>query len=134
MGPERRLAIGLFVLRLGAGGFMLFAHGLPKLLNFSQRAARFADPLHIGSPASLTLATAGEFLCSLLVMLGLFTRPAAAGALVTMLVAGLLQHAGDPFGKKELALLYAVAFATLLLTGPGSLSLDAWRARRRGRR
>ena len=56
--------------------------------------------------------------------------PAALTTLITMLVAGLVQHAADPWAKKELALLYAVAFATLLFTGPGAWSVDA-RLRRR---
>ena len=37
----------------------------------------------------------------------------------------------DPWGKKELALLYAVPFATLLLTGAGSWSLDGLLPRRK---
>jgi putative oxidoreductase len=128
---DRAHAFGLLLLRLGAGAFMLVGHGLPKVLTFAEKAAKFADPLHIGSRASFTLAASAEALGAALVALGLFTRPAAASVVVTMLVAGLLQHAHDPFARKELALLYAVAFAAVLLTGPGPLSLDAWIARRR---
>ena len=41
------------------------------------------------------------------------------------LVAVFVQHAADPFGKKELALLYLVPALTLLFTGAGRFSLDA---------
>lgn len=122
--------LGLLILRLGAGGFLLFAHGVPKLLSAADKAAHFPDPLHIGSVPSFALAAGAESLGALLVVLGLLTRPAALTALMTMLVAGLVQHAADPWAKKELALLYAVAFAALLFTGPGAWSVDARLQRR----
>lgn len=103
---------------------MAASHGWPKLESFSAKSASFADPLGIGSTASLALATAAEFFGSVFVIAGLGTRFASGALLITMLVAGLIQHAGDPFGRKELALLYAVIFATLIFTGPGRLSID----------
>ncbi len=39
-------------------------------------------------------------------------------------VAFFMVHAGDPFGKKELAFVYLVIFTALALTGPGRFSLD----------
>ncbi len=129
--PKSKLDLGLLLLRLGAGAFMLFGHGLPKLLAFSEKAARFADPLGMGPLPSFVAATTAETLGALLVLLGLLTRPAAVVLTFTMLVAGLIQHGGDPWAKKELALLFACVFGSLLFTGPGALSLDAWLARRR---
>jgi putative oxidoreductase len=123
--------LGLLLLRLGAGAFMAFSHGLPKLLAFSEKAAHFPDPLHIGSVPSFVLASGAEFFGSLLLVVGLFTRPAALSLVITMLVAGLIQHAPDPWAKKELPLLFGTAFATLALAGAGGFSLDAWWARRR---
>ena len=41
-----------------------------------------------------------------------------------MLVAVLVVHGAGPFAEKEIALLYLVPFVTLLLTGPGKISLD----------
>jgi putative oxidoreductase len=127
---DKSLAYGLWLLRLGSGTFMV-VHGAKKLAHFSQLSATFSDPLHIGSAASLTLASGAELLGAFLVALGLFTRPAALSVLFTMLVAGLIQHAPDPWAKKELALLYAVVFGALALTGAGTYSLDHWRALRR---
>lgn len=51
--------------------------------------------------------------------------------LVTMVVAAFVVHGADPFGKKELALLYGAGALTLMLTGAGRLSIDALVARRR---
>ena len=125
--------LGLLILRLGVGSFLLFAHGLPKLLAAADKAAHFPDPLRIGHVPSFVLAAGAESLGALLVALGLFTRPTALTALITMLVAGLVQHAPDPWAKKELALLYAVPFATLLLAGAGTWSLDGLLQRRKAR-
>jgi putative oxidoreductase len=73
-----------------------------------------------------------EVLGGLLLALGLFARPAAACVAVTMLVAAFVVHAGDPFGRRELALAYACVAIGVLLAGPGRYSLDAWwRSRRR---
>ena len=42
-------ALGLLLLRLGAGGLLLYGHGWAKLMHYSERAAHFPDPLGIGS-------------------------------------------------------------------------------------
>ena len=67
-------ALGLLLLRLGAGGLLLYGHGWAKLMHYSQRAAHFPDPLGIGSPRSLMLVIFAEVLCSVMVMLGFATR------------------------------------------------------------
>lgn len=109
---------------------MLLGHGLPKLLEFPERSATFGDPLGVGSEVSLSLAILGEVVASALIVVGLGTRLAAVPLLVTMLVAALVVHADDPWGRKEFALLYAVPAVTLLLTGAGRFSIDGWITRR----
>lgn len=117
--------IGLLILRLGFAGILVLSHGLPKLQKFSQYAGVFPDPLHVGSKFSLILAIFGELICGALVTAGLATRIACVPVVITMLVAFGVVHAADPWVKKEMALLYAIPFITLMLTGPGRLSLDA---------
>jgi putative oxidoreductase len=119
-----RLDIGLLVLRLGFGGTILLGHGLGKLMGYSTMAATFADPLGMGGKMTLILAIFAEFFCSLLVVIGLSARLATIPLIGTMLSAFLIVHAADPFRVKEMALLYLFAFVTLLLTGPGTFSID----------
>ncbi|WP_437190689.1 DoxX family protein [Planctomicrobium sp. SH527] len=118
-------SIGLLVLRVSFGMMMLAAHGYGKLMGFSNLAGTFPDPLGIGSSTiSLILAIFAEFFCSVLIVLGLFTRLAAIPLIVTMLVAITVVHGDDPWAKKELAVAYLAAFTTILITGSGPLGLD----------
>jgi len=114
---------------------MLFlGHGWAKITHFGERAGHFADPIHIGSAPGFTLVVFAEIFCSALVALGLLTRLAVVPIVVFMLIAGLIQHAHDPWNVKELAFLYLTAFLPLLFTGPGRLSIDAliWKKRPSG--
>jgi putative oxidoreductase len=125
---ERRellLNVGLLVLRIGMGSFMLFGHGWGKLANFSQKSASFPDPLGVGSFMSLSLVIGAEVLCAGALILGLATRLAAIPLAFTMVVAAFVIHADDPWQKKEFALLYLVPFVALMCTGAGKYSLDS---------
>jgi putative oxidoreductase len=130
---ESLASFGLLLLRAGAGGALLSAHGWGKIMEFSQRAAGFQDPLHVGSPASLALVVFAEVFCSLAVILGFLTRLAVVPLLIFFSVAFFIQHRADPFRVKELALVYAVPFAALLFTGGGRFSVDSWLGKKLGR-
>ncbi len=108
---------------------MLLGHGLPKLMTFGEKLHRFPDPIGVGSEVSLTLAVFAEVVCAGLIAVGFATRLATIPLLVTMLVAALVIHGDDPWARKEFALLYAIPALTLLLTGPGKLSVDAARGK-----
>jgi len=118
-------SFGLILLRVAAGGMMLYAHGWGKLTGFSEMSGKFLDPLGIGSMPSLALAVFAEVFCAALVMIGLGTRVAAIPLLVTMIVAAFLVHGAEPFAKKELALLYGTAVLALVFTGAGKFSADS---------
>lgn len=119
--------LGLLLLRAVMAGFMLFGHGLPKVLAYAEKSATFRDPLGVGSEVSFALAVFAEFVCAALVLAGAFTRYALVPLIITMAVAGLIVHAPDPFAKKELALMFAAGYTALLLLGPGRFSVDGVR-------
>lgn len=121
----RKTDIGLLLMRVGVGSFMLFAHGWGKLSSFAEKADTWADPIGLGPTLSLSLAIFAEFFCSLAIILGIGTRAAAIPLLITMLVAAGIVHADDPWGKKEFALLYGWVFIGLIFTGAGRYSLDS---------
>lgn len=126
-GPSQDLVIslGLLVLRLGAGGLLFGAHGWSKLMNIAERAPKFADPIGLGPSASFGLVVFAEVLCTGFVMVGLLTRLSTVPILIFLGVAAFIQHANDPWLRRELPLLFAVPFLALLFTGGGKFSLDA---------
>ncbi len=115
--------LGLAILRILPSAFML-THGIPKFQKLISGNTEFPNPLGIGSAPSLFLTVVGEFLCPILIIIGFKTRWAAIPAAITMAVAAFVVHGSDPFGKKELALLYFVCFAVVFLLGPGKYSID----------
>ena len=103
---------------------MAYSHGWGKLQGVLSGDLSFADPIGIGEMPSLILAIFAEFVCGVLVALGLFTRAALIPLIITMAVAVLVVHGDDPFQKKEFALLYLVPFITLFFSGAGRFSVD----------
>ena len=121
---DTSFAIAMFILRVGAGSLMMVNHGFDKLMHFSEKAGRFADPFGIGSTASLSMVVFAEFFCAVFIILGLFTRLACIPLIIAMSIALFMAHKGEFFGEGEMAGLYLVCFLTLLFTGPGKASLD----------
>ena len=115
--------IGLLLLRVGFSGSML-THGYGKLAKVISGNFKFADPLGLGEAPSLILATFGEFICPILIIIGFKTRWAAAPAAFTMLVAAFITHWSDPYSTKEMAVLYLIGFTSITLLGPGKYSMD----------
>ncbi|MAN27818.1 MULTISPECIES: DoxX family protein [Mesonia] len=116
--------LGLLIFRVGVSALML-PHGYGKLMQFfSEEKIAFADPIGIGEMASLALTVFAEFICSILIILGLGTRLAAIPLLITMLVAIFIVHASDGMSHQELPLLYLFSYILLMLTGSGKYSLD----------
>lgn len=136
-------SLGLLILRVGIGGYML-THGWGKLQMLT--AGNFemmGDPVGLGPQVSLVLITLAEFLCAILVILGLGTRFAAVPLICGMAVAAFVAHGGDPWtsgsaarlfmsgeaeswASKEPALMYLFVFLSLIFTGAGRFSIDGW--------
>lgn len=116
-------SFGLLLLRVGLG-LMMLTHGYPKFQNLIAGNFQFGDPIGLGVEVSFILAVMAEFLCSILLILGLFSRFALIPLMVTMAVALFVVHISDPFGTQEKSAFYLLAFFFLFITGPGKYSLD----------
>lgn len=114
----------LLLARIAVGAFLL-THGIPKLQNLMAGNIKFGDPLGIGATPSLILVVFAEVICSVLLILGLATRFASIVLIINMGVAAFVAHAGQPFGKKELALLYLVFFVGFFILGGGRYAMDS---------
>jgi putative oxidoreductase len=126
------VAWGHFILRVTAGLMIFYIHGWHKLegwIAYLQdgtpwKLAEEVAEMHFPAPlASAVAATGVQFICSLFLISGLFTRINAA-LLVGVLGGAVFQNllAGrDP----QVAILYTLIVAALALMGGGRFSLDA---------
>jgi putative oxidoreductase len=120
------VSIALLFLRMSAGVFML-THGVGKLpMLVGDGPIQFANPIGVGVTASLALTVFAEVFCSVFLIFGLATRVSAIPLIINMLVAALIVHAPDVFGKKELPLLYSAVYFAIALAGAGKYSVDHW--------
>lgn len=125
--------IAPLVLRIGTG-LVLMPHGAQKLFALFggdglQATGEWMDSigLHPGLLMA-TLAGSAEFFGGLALLLGLFTRPAAALTTITMLVAIFAYHYGNGFFLDndgwEYALILLICSLSLIFSGAGRFSLD----------
>ncbi len=140
--PENDVAATVLRLTLG---IVMFPHGAQKALGwfggqgFSATLQGFQQ--HMGIPMPLAfLVIVAEFLGAIALVIGLFTRVAAFGIAMIMLVAALMVHrthgffmnwmgnqAGEGIEYHLLALGIAIA---LMIRGGGAVSADSKLARR----
>ena len=117
--------LSLLLLRITFGGLMFLNHGLGKFNRLTGgEEIKFMDFMGLGPEISLGLVVLAEAVCAILIVLGLFTRLATIPLIITMLVAIFMVHWNDPFGDKEMALLYLIPFITLFFSGAGKYSID----------
>jgi putative oxidoreductase len=128
------LAAGLLIFRVLAGFALLRVHGWEKVANYAAEVQSIPDPFGLGGPVNVAIAIFSDVGCAGLVMLGLFTRPAAFMAMSTTLVGLLFVHLHDDWHGRDVPLVYSIMFLTLLILGPGRYSLDHWLTGRLGRR
>lgn len=118
-------ALILSLLRI-VSGLLFLQHGATKYLSIPVTKFSGASPMTMGGAAGVI-----ELVCGILLVLGLFTRPAAFLASGTMAVAYFLAHAPQNFwpinNGGELAALYCFVFLYLSAAGGGSLSVDRMR-------
>jgi putative oxidoreductase len=116
--------IAMLLLRISFGAVLMVKHGFAKVMNFATLEHTFYNFLGFGPKFSLILVLFAEIFCSLLIVLGLFTRWACIPLIIAMLVVIFGADAGKDFLDSELAIFYLTAFTTLLFCGPGRISVD----------
>jgi putative oxidoreductase len=126
------VASGHLILRATAGLMIFGIHGWHKLeggMAYLQhgtpwKLAEQVAAMHVPAPLAFAMAATGvQFICSVFLIIGLFTRINAAllaGVLGVAIVQNLLSHR-DP----QLAILYTLIVLALALMGGGRFSLDA---------
>ncbi|MFJ2539065.1 MULTISPECIES: DoxX family protein [unclassified Pseudomonas] len=121
---ERARDVGLLFLRVSGGLFLLWVHGLPKLLDFTAQLQLIEDPFHLGAHLTLILAIFAEVLCPLLIVAGVLARLACLPILFVLLVALLVVHPQWSVAQGQFGWLLLIVFATVFIAGPGRLALN----------
>ena len=122
---------GILFLRIGIGFSFIFVHGWGKIMGGTELWGKIG-----GSMANMGItfapvfwefmASISEFGGGILILLGLFTRPASAFMAFTMLVA-FMQHTSklDPWNRAIYPMEMFAVFMALLFIGAGKYSIDA---------
>jgi putative oxidoreductase len=132
------ISVGLFLLRVILG-VVFFAHGAQKVFGWfggygiAGTVGYFKNVVHVPTPLAY-LGPFVEFLGGIAILLGLFTKFAALGIFIMMLVATLKVHLPSGFfmsgkgdGKGagyEYTLTLAIISLVLVLLGGGLYSVD----------
>lgn len=121
---EQARDVGLLFLRVSGGLFLLWVHGLPKLLDFSAQLQLIEDPFHLGAHLTLILAIFAEVLCPLLIVAGVLARLACLPILFVLLVALLVVHPQWSVAEGQFGWLLLIIFTSVFIAGPGRLALN----------
>jgi putative oxidoreductase len=118
------LAAGLLLLRVAAAAMIWTFHMRPKLAHFDEELRSFPDPIGVGHGASFALALFSEGACSIAVAVGLCARLASLPIIFTMGMVLLLAVQSVEGADVQSALLYAIPYVAIAMTGPGRWSVD----------
>jgi putative oxidoreductase len=125
------LDLGLLLLRLMIGIVMAF-YGYQKLIHFDQTAEFFKDVHFLGMTGKvpLVLTIFAEFFCSLLLIIGLFSRLSliplliCMGYIIVVMDKMEVYKSGDNGVEFQHAFVYFITYLGLFFTGPGKYSID----------
>lgn len=131
-------SLGFLALRVLTGLMMLIGHGIPKIQGYAARKDFFYVPDFfpfklMTPPISLMACISAEVVASVLIVIGLATRPAAFVLGFCMVVAGFGAMGASPWFQnsptlmetKEMSVLYLIPMIAIILAGAGGYSLDA---------
>jgi len=128
---SRHSDAGILIMRIGIGIAFIFTHGWAKITGGPALWAKIGTAMsNLGLTFAPTfwglMASLSEFGGGMLILLGLFTRPAASFMAFTMLVASI-QHLSrlDPWSRVIYPMEMFSVFVALIFIGAGKYSLDA---------
>jgi putative oxidoreductase len=119
-------SVGLLLLRALVGLGLLIKDLLVTGSPFMLR--HFPESSNMAAHDSLAYALLADCICTLLLLLGLFTRPVALVSLIDLLIKFVTVHhaAFLSEGHAEFIFLYIGGLFTLLTTGPGRYNAESW--------
>ena len=103
---------------------LVFGYGLKKLKMLIYGEDFFYSFLGFGSDITLLLASIGELIAPIFIIIGYKTRFFTALPLFMMFIVVLDVKSGEPFESYQSALLYLISLLIIIIAGPGKYSID----------
>lgn len=123
----------IFFLRLILGGLFTW-HGLDALMHYKLYLSMSQSTIGLPASVEFNLVVFAQFICGILILLGLLTRLAVIPVFITMAVAFLVAHKGQPFFQKELPFVYGLLCIAVFIFGGGRYSADNMLQKRKASR
>ena len=123
MNESRHQDLGLLFLRASGALFLLWVHGVPKVLNYNEQLQLIEDPFHLGAHVTLLLAIFAEVLCPVLIVAGVWVRLACLPILAVLLIAMVVVHPEWTLFEGQFGWLLLILFTSVLIAGPGRFVL-----------
>jgi putative oxidoreductase len=129
---EDRREYGTIFIRLCVGYRLVYGTidnvaSWARMVEFEHFLAAHGVPFAL---LSAVVSVWAQFLCGLLFIVGLWTRPAGAVMVVNFIVAIVVAHIGRPYLDNFDAIMMLAAGAFFLFHGAGALSVESWLASR----
>lgn len=121
---RHQVSVGLLMLRVFGGTLLVLGRSRTWTEMVAVNAELAGSSFSLGGELGWFLTLFAECLCTILVMLGVFTRFTAVPPLVAMAIQAMALPFGTAWSVRELYLLYALPFFVLSFTGPGDYSVD----------
>ena len=103
----------------------MLTHGIGKVSRlFGDDPIKFADPLGVGTTASLALVVFAEVVCSVFLIFGFLTRLVSVPLFFTMFMVVFIVKANKEFSEIELPLFYMIVYVCIAIAGAGKYSVD----------
>ena len=122
---RHQVSVGLLFLRLIGGALLISGRAWTWQTMIDSNRVLESTGWVLGGEIGWFLTLFSECLCTLMVMLGIFTKFTSVPPAVAMVVAGLALPGGTAWSTRELYFLFALPFFVLSFTGPGDYSVDS---------
>jgi putative oxidoreductase len=119
---------GILFVRLILGGLFIW-HGLDAITHYQQYLAYSLQinpkgTIGLGAEFEFPLVVYSQFICGILLVLGLFTRLSVIPIFIMMTIAVFIAHKADDFTMKEKAVCYMLLCIPVFIFGGGRYSAD----------
>lgn len=120
------LDLGLLIFRVWIALSLMMLHGMGKLRNLMSDEPSFRGVFGLDPVVALSLATVGEVVAPILLIVGFASRWSAALSAFTVGTAFVTAHGMKLSGQGngELPFMYLAGMVLLVIVGPGRFSLD----------